>query len=291
MTAEGEGASGSTRVGRTARGSGSGPGEPAREGRSHWAGEPLRVWERRWEIPLLEVHDRLGSTNDRLRELARAGAPAFSVVTAEEQTAGRGRGGRRWHSPPGLGLWMSVLVPREPEGRPPLTPLLVGVAVCRALAEVVPEVDAGIKWPNDVLVEGRKVCGILCEGEAGTRTVAGVGLNVHGERRSFPDSLGVEATTLEQEAGRAVRRPDLAGALLASLRTLLDPPPEALDGSLGREVEALDRLRGRPVVTEGGVRGRAAGIAGDGTLLVEDAGGGTERVVTGSVRLEREGER
>lgn len=243
------------------------------------------MWERRWGIPLFEAHDRVASTNDRLRELARAGAPAFTVVTAEEQTAGRGRAGRRWHSPAGRGLWMSILLPQERRGRPPLTPLLVGLAVSRAVRESTPEVAPGIEWPNDVVTGGRKVCGVLCEGEAGARTVAGVGINVHGERRDFPEELREIATTLEQEAGRAVRRPELAGALLRSLRVLFEPIPEVIAGSLARELEELDVLRGQPVETEGGLEGRAVGIASDGALLVETTEGDVVRVVAGSVRV------
>lgn len=269
--------------GRENPSSGAGSEGPLRRGSPHWAGEPVQVWEQRWRVPLFEAHDRLGSSNDRLRELARSGTPPFTVIVAEEQTAGRGRAGRRWHSPPGRGLWMSVLLPQERRGRPPLTPLLVGLAVTRAVREIAPEVETGIKWPNDVVVEGRKLCGILCEGEPGIGTVAGMGVNVHGDRASLPTDLRERATTLEQEAGREVRRPELAGALIRSLRTLLDPIPDRIEGSLAEELAELDVLRGRPVKTDGGLRGRGAGIAPDGALLMESPDGGVERVVAGGV--------
>lgn len=265
--------------------------EITREGASHWAREPVHVWERRWQIPLFEAHDTLGSTNDRLRELGRAGAPPFTVVVAEEQTAGRGRGGSAWHSPAGRGLWMSVLLPRERAGRPPLTPLLVGVAVSRAIRDVAPAVKPGVKWPNDVLVAGRKVCGILCEGEGDVGTVAGVGINVHGDRESLAPDLRARATTLEEEAGGEIRRPELAGALLRILRGLLDPMPETVAGELARELDDLDVLRGRLVETGAGLRGRGAGIAPDGALLVAGSDGEVQRVVAGSVERQAGRER
>lgn len=267
-------------------GSGEGAGSTGeRRGASHWAGEPIPVWERRWGIPLLEAHDRLGSTNDRIRALAVGGARPFSVVIAEAQTSGRGRGGSRWHSPPGLGLWMSVLLPGEPEGRPPLTPLLVGLAVARAIRHVRSDLLPGIKWPNDVLIGGRKVSGILCEGTPGGDTVAGLGVNVHGSRDDLPPEIRSRATTLEAEVGGEVRRTELAGAVVRQLRSLLDPPPPRLEGALAREVQDLDVLRGRTVRISTGERGRGAGIDPDGALVVRDPEGRVRRIVSGSVDL------
>lgn len=262
-------------------------GALSRRGTAHWAGEPVPVLERRWGVPLVEAHRTLGSTNDRLGELAREGAPPFSVVVAEEQTAGRGRTGRAWHSPRG-GIWMSVLLPEERTGRPPLTPLLVGLAVGRAIGDVRPELAPGIKWPNDVLVEGRKICGILCEGAAGAGTVAGIGINVAGSMGDLPDDLRSRAATLEEVGGRAPDRSRLAGAVLRQLRKFLDPPPPEIDPGVAAELAALDILADRPVVTSDGVRGRGAGIAPDGALLVETPEGDRIRVVAGSVRIRAE---
>lgn len=263
---------------------GDGGGALSRRGTSHWAGEPVPVLERRWGVPLVEAHRTLGSTNDRLRELAGEGAPPFTVVVAEEQTAGRGRTGRAWHSPPG-GIWMSVLLPEERTGRPPLTPLLVGLAVGRAIGDARPVLDPRIKWPNDVLVDGRKVCGILCEGAAGAGTVTGIGINVAGSMKELPAELRSRTATLEEVGGAAPDRPLLAGRVLRQLRELLDPPPPRIDAELGAELKALDALAGRRVVTSEGVRGRGAGIAPDGALLVETDAGDRIRLVAGSVRL------
>lgn len=263
------------------------PGESGivRGGESHWAGEPVRVWESRWQVPLFEAHGRLRSTNDRLLDLARAGAPAFTVVVAEEQTGGRGRGGRPWYAPAGLGLWISVLLPGERRGRPPLTPLVVGVAASRAVETLVPELEPKLKWPNDVLVGGRKVSGILCEGGAGAGTVAGVGINVHGPRRNLPSALREGTTTLEEEAGEDVPRPELASAFLGCLRNLLDPPPVRIEEGVWRDLRRRDALRGRPLETETGVRGWGAGIARDGALLVRTAEGDEHRVLAGGVEV------
>lgn len=273
-------------------GGGGRPGGLEREGESHWAGEPVRVLEQRWNVPLLEAHEVLGSTNDRLRALARRGAPAYTVVVAEEQTAGRGRGGSAWISPAGMGIWMSVLLPGEGEGRPPLTPLLVGVAVSRAIGEGELELRPGIKWPNDVEIAGKKVSGILCEGTAAGATVAGIGINVTGGAGRFPPEIRDRATTLEEAAGgRSPSRTDLAGRVLKHLRRLTDPTPERLEGELARELEALDVLRGRRLSVSGDLVGRGRGIDGGGALLVIPEGeAGVKRIVAGSVRRLSEGE-
>ena len=146
-----------------------------RPGLATWEDKVVQDWERAWGIPRLEAYDSLASTNDRCREMADLGAQAFTSVISREQTAGRGRAGRSWSSPPGLGLWMSVLLrPESPESHA-LLPILAGVAVCRAIQMVRPEAEPSLKWPNDVQLGGRKVCGILCEGVGGGGVVVGPG--------------------------------------------------------------------------------------------------------------------
>ncbi len=245
----------------------------------------MRVWERLWEIPRLEVHERIASTNDRLRELAREGVPRFTTVIAEEQTAGRGRSGDPWWSPRGAGLWMSVLLEGGAPARPPLSPLLVGVAAARAVTEIAPALEPRLRWPNDLYVDGRKVGGVLCEGSPGGGVVAGIGLNVSQDAGEFPAELRGRAGSLEAAAGGWVSRSELAGATLQALGNLFrSGPPEVLEGSLLAEVEALDALRGARVETEAGAAGRVRGIGHDGALLVEERGGRILRVVAGSVR-------
>lgn len=195
---------------------------------------------------------RTDSTNTRARELAAAGAPHGTVVTAVEQTAGRGRQGRTWTAPPGRALLCSVLV-REP---PRLLPLLAGAAVAQVVGP-----QALLKWPNDVLVERRKVAGILVEGRPQEGwAVVGVGVNVALRPADFPAELRDRATTmgLSPEAIESTLR-----RLLDALQARLARSPE----ELLEEVRGRDALAGQIVRWTGG-RGRADGIDGEGRLLV-----------------------
>ncbi len=131
---------------------------------------------------------RCGSTMDEARVRALAGAPEGLVVVADEQTAGRGTKGRTWHSPPGTGLYATFLF--RPAAEPTLLPLAVGLAVLRAAAETAPAVR--LKWPNDLVWEGRKIAGVLCEGgpdgSGGRFVLAGIGINVGQTEEDFPPS-------------------------------------------------------------------------------------------------------
>jgi BirA family biotin operon repressor/biotin-[acetyl-CoA-carboxylase] ligase len=250
---------------------------------THWEGEPTHVWEALWEVPRVEAWGSLGSTNDRVRALAEEGAGPFTVAIAEEQTAGRGRGGKGWHSPPGLGLWISVLLKPPAWEAVRLSPLLVGLAACRAVERAAPAVSARLKWPNDVLLGERKLAGVLCEASAGGGLVAGVGCNVRHVLGDFPAHLRDSAVSLEMAAGRPVRRSELAGALLGEMKTLLARAPLRLEGALASEVARRDALEGSLVQVEGGVRGRARGIDASGRLVVEVAPGSRLAISAGSV--------
>lgn len=250
---------------------------------THWEGEPVRVWAELWGVPVVEVHDVLGSTNDRARELAAGGAPPFTVVLAERQTAGRGRSGSGWHSPAGGGLWLSTLLPPS-GGVPPHLPLLVGLAVARAVEAACPGLEAGLKWPNDVEVGGRKVGGVLCERGDGA-VVAGIGLNVRQRPGDFPEELRGRAISLETAAGAAVSRGALAGALLAELAEACGAPARCLTEARLAELARRDVLRDRRVTTEQAGGGVARGIGVDGALVLERPDGARVRVVAGSVRI------
>jgi BirA family biotin operon repressor/biotin-[acetyl-CoA-carboxylase] ligase len=192
------------------------------------------------------------STNIRARELAGAGAPHGTLVTAEEQAAGRGRQGRTWTAPPGRALLCSVVV-RQP---PRLLPLLTGVAVAETAGP-----EAGVKWPNDVHLDRRKVAGILVEGRPQEGwAVVGVGLNVALRPEDFPGELRETATTLGLEP-RDIE-PTLSTLLLHLERWLAAPPDEILEA-----VRARDVLRGRSLRWAGG-EGEAAGIDEEGRLIV-----------------------
>lgn len=215
------------------------------------------------------VHLRVtGSTNERARELAFAGAPHGTLVTAAEQTSGRGRQGRAWTAPPGSALLMSLVL-RQLE---PTLPLAAAVAICRALPA-----DCRIKWPNDVWIERRKLAGILVEGRPQEGwAVLGIGLNV--TTGEFPAELAGRATSLRLE-GIELTTEDVLTRLLASLDELLATPP----GEVLATWAELDALRGERVRWDGG-EGTARGIDEEGSLLVETAAG-LERLRAGEVHL------
>jgi BirA family transcriptional regulator, biotin operon repressor / biotin---[acetyl-CoA-carboxylase] ligase len=204
------------------------------------------------------VHYRvIDSTNARARELAGAGAPHGTLVTAAEQSAGRGRQGRTWSAAAGRALLCSLVI-RDP---PALLPLAAGVAV----AEVA-GLGARIKWPNDVLIEGRKVAGILVEGRPQEGwAVVGIGLNVALRMEDFPAELRATAGTLGLSA--AAIEPTLE-ALLDHLERWIAAPVESLLGA----VRERDALLGCEVRWSGG-RGVGAGIDEGGRLLVETESG------------------
>lgn len=241
---------------------------------SRWDGCAVDELTGRWAVPRIDAWRTLGSTNDRLARLARDGAPAWTVVVADEQTGGRGRRGRAWISGDGAGLWMSVLVPVAP-GRRPL-PLIVGLACAQAIESLAPEVAVGIKWPNDLQIRGRKVGGILCEGVEGG-TAVGVGINVS----DAPDDAS--ATALEVEVGKALARHELAGVVIGGVRAEVDALGSS--GALVHRLERRDVLRGRTVESEAEGRGVASGIDASGALLLTRGDGPPIRVVAGSVRL------
>jgi BirA family biotin operon repressor/biotin-[acetyl-CoA-carboxylase] ligase len=210
------------------------------------------------------------STNERARELAARGAPHGTLVTASAQTAGRGRQGRTWTAPAGSALLSSVVI-RDP---PRLLPLAAGAAV----ADVVGS-EARLKWPNDVLVDGRKVAGILVEGRPQERwAVVGIGLNVAIEPDDFPPELRETAGTLGLGAGAI--EPTLDRLLRALERWLPAADSELLDA-----VRARDALLGQTVRWSGG-EGRGAGIDDGGRLLVQTEAGQVA-LDAGEVHLQR----
>ncbi|MEA2210258.1 MAG: BirA family transcriptional regulator [Solirubrobacteraceae bacterium] len=212
-----------------------------------------RAQTRRATLGHPRLHLRVtDSTNTRARELAAAGAPHGTVVTATEQNAGRGRQGRRWSAPAGRALLCSVII-REP---PRLLPLVAGVAV----AEVAGP-QARLKWPNDVLIDGRKVAGILVEGRPQARwAVVGVGLNVALREADFPDELRERAVSLGLN-------PEAIEPTLRTLLTTLDIWLAAGPHTVLDAVRARDALRGHEIRWADG-RGRADGIDDDGRLMV-----------------------
>jgi BirA family biotin operon repressor/biotin-[acetyl-CoA-carboxylase] ligase len=213
------------------------------------------------------------STNERARARALAGAPHGTLVTAAEQTAGRGRQGRRWSAPAGGALLMSLLL-REP---PPLLPLIAAVAVCDVAGD-----EARVKWPNDVVFArgGKlaKLAGILIEGRPQEGwAVLGIGVNVAVQVEELPRELRDTAASLGLSSEEI--EPLLARLLAALQQRLGEPRAETLDAWRAR-----DALRGREISWARG-HGCAAGIDGDGRLVVELAGGGHTTLDAGEVHL------
>lgn len=227
-------------------------------------GIPAATLARRWGVPRCELAGTLGSTLDRAHVLAAEGAPAGTVVLALEQTAGRGRDGRTWHSPPG-GLWLALLL------RPHAAPLgIVSIRAGLVVADVVDELAGRpltrLKWPNDVLVGDRKLAGVLCEGRwQGDHLqwlAIGLGVNVTNE---LPAAVRDTAIALAEVVPR-VRLLDVLDRLIPPL-IRLGAAAERLSEQECAAFAARDWLRDRPLRAP--VRGYARGVQSDGALLVE----------------------
>lgn len=242
---------------------------------------------------LVEYRPSVTSTNDLAKELARAGAPEGLLAIAEEQVRGKGRLGRAWVSPPGVGVWMSVVLrpPLAPHEAAPLT-LCAAVAVAEAIRATT-GVPAGIRWPSDIVVGERKVCGILTELEAEWDriefAVVGIGINVNTPPDAFPPDLAMTATSLLAVTGSPVPRAPLVRAVLtrleAAYREILAGHLDALFArwreysvTLGRTVRIRPVAAGQPDLI-----GVAEEIDPAGALVVRLPDGGRRRVLAGDV--------
>jgi BirA family biotin operon repressor/biotin-[acetyl-CoA-carboxylase] ligase len=234
---------------------------------------------------------KIGSTNVAAMEAASAGAPEGSVFVAEEQTAGRGRGANQWHSARSTGIYCSVLLrPNLPPSEALVLSLAAGLAVHSAVRGIEPQLHPDLKWPNDLLLEGMKFCGILTEMNAEATRVRHivVGFGINANQAKFPDALHDVATSLRLASGREWSRVELAAALLKSLdreyRELL-AKPEARESVLRRFAERSSYVRGREVRIEenGGFEGVTDGLDPRGFLQVRTAHG-VRTVLSGTVR-------
>ncbi|ADO72380.1 biotin--[acetyl-CoA-carboxylase] ligase [Stigmatella aurantiaca] len=241
----------------------------------------------------LHCHGTLASTNELAFRLAHEGAEHGEVVVAEQQTAGKGRRGRVWVSPPGLNLYFSAILRPElpPQHAPELT-LVAAVALAETLREAGAE--AAIKWPNDVQIDGRKVAGILTEMSAEPErvhfVVLGIGVNLNAQREHFPEELRAQATSLSLELGRPVPRASFAAALWLRLEEWLARHQEVGFGPVRRRWKELSCTLGQDVLVRTArleFRGMAEDVDESGALLVRTPSGSIERVLAGDVEQVR----
>jgi BirA family biotin operon repressor/biotin-[acetyl-CoA-carboxylase] ligase len=255
-----------------------------------WDGLTATELAARCGIPAAFLFERVGSTNDVARALAGQGAPGGTAVLANEQTAGRGRGGKGWASAPGLGMWLSLVARPASLPTPGLLPVLIGLAVAEAIDRWAGPGGAQVKWPNDVYLDSRKAGGILCEGiwsggEA-SAVVVGIGLNVLHQPHDFPGEVRETATSLGIASGGPVSRADVAEAVIRSVLRAVSAPPARLGGAMLERLRARDFLLGRPVTVTGAdqVEGIAMGITPEARLLLRTVDGVLRAVESGTVR-------
>lgn len=242
-------------------------------------------------------YGRIDTTMRVAAEKARSGCPEGTVVTADLQTAGRGRHGRAWHSEQGQGLYLSVVLrPNCSPDSAPLLTLVAGLGVKDAL-ERTAGVQCDIRWPNDILIRERKCCGILVEMEAGRgivdHVIVGIGVNLN--HLEFPADIGEIATSLRLETGTDWTRDSVLGPLLDCLQSCYDllassgPAPiveayqQASSYARGRRV----LIEGLPAGSTGPTRGVTAGLTPAGLLLLERDDGSVAPVLAGSVRPDK----
>lgn len=237
-----------------------------------------------------------GSTNADMAALAaRDGVGEGFVVWADSQTAGRGRQGRTWFSRPGDGLCFSMLL--KPNAKPEMAatlPLVAGVAVASALEQFLPSAEIAVKWPNDILCGGRKICGILCEmaaqGDSVRHVIAGIGINVNLPANELPAEIAKTATSMRILSGKEFSPGEILNAVLASFARCYARWQEAGLAAVKGELDARDALRGRRVemrLLRKPFSGTAVGIAESGALLLRLDDGATEEVFSGEAHIVR----
>lgn len=249
----------------------------------------------------LRILAEVDSTNRHLVARAEQGGAEGDVIAADAQTAGRGRLARTWFSPPGRNLYFSVLL--RPAVEPALAvtlPLLAGCTVANVLAVTAPELDAQIriKWPNDIWLGERKLCGVLCEMQAEAdrvhHVVVGIGLNVNLCRDELPPALDATATSLAIAAGHPFDRAALLAALLERFESDYRCWSEQGLAPFLADLRARDLLCDRPLVVEQAgraVQGRGAGIQADGSLTLVAADGSRQNICSGDVHVRMGGAR
>jgi len=264
------------------------------------AGRPDRLYP--WEVAKglktrfigrkIEYYEKISSTNKRAKELISSSPPEGTLILAEEQTGGRGRLGRSWFSPPGAGIWMTViLTPKLPPAELPKLTLVGAVALSKAVYKEL-SLRPLVKWPNDLYLEDRKITGILTElsGEMGRLEylILGVGVNVNQSMQDFPPELGDKAGSLRIFLGRSVSRISLLRRYLEYLEkeyltALKNGFSEVISYCRNYSVTLGNRVE----VTDGEriYRGEAVAIDENGALILKKEDGQQVRVLSGEVNL------
>lgn len=239
----------------------------------------------------IHAYPSVETTQYIAHKLAHSGTEHGTVVVADEQTAGKGRLGRSWHSPEGSGIWTSIILrPKLPPQRAPQFTLIAAVSVVQAIRKQT-GLEAEIKWPNDILINGKKVVGILTELQAEAdqikSVIIGMGINVNVDREDFPSELTM-ATSLKIEHGQEINRSALLAAILNELENLYEEYMtngfrmikllwESYAISLGRKIKAR--------TLNGVIDGIAKGITDEGVLLLEDKDGQVHKIYSADIEI------
>ncbi len=241
---------------------------------------------------MIKQYDTIDSTSLEARRLIHQGSGHGTVVTAQSQTAGRGRLNRTWDSAKGAGIWFSVVLePKVPMEQMSLYSFVAAVAVAEGICETS-GLTVQVKWPNDVLVNGRKVCGILLELVAErnqpVRLIIGIGINATQQLTDFPEEVQRKATSLAMETGRAIDRQQVLEAVLRWLNVCSAQLETEGFAPVRERWQELSCINGKhiQIVRQGEalLYGTALGLADDGALLVQTETG-VERVMAGDVSL------
>jgi BirA family biotin operon repressor/biotin-[acetyl-CoA-carboxylase] ligase len=259
-----------------------------------WHGHTEVELRKRWGREEVFVHGKVTSTNDVAADLAEKDARAGTIILASEQSAGRGRDGKTWHSGEG-GLYVSMVLRPENLVMPSPITILAGLAIVMELDRGFPGLEPRLKWPNDLYVNDRKAGGVLTEatwtGPSPRHLVIGVGINVGPLTGELPRDVAVAHSTLDEALGTDVPIVEVADAVIRGLDSVENPPPAIPPALLGR-LDSYDWLRDRRVRlrSAGGedepVRGMCVGIAPDGALLFRPDRGALRRVSTATVEVE-----
>lgn len=237
-------------------------------------------------------YEQTGSTNDDAFELGTAGEPHGTVILAERQVTGKGRMNRSWHSPPGANIYTSILLRPEFEpARAPQISIAAGIAVAETLHKHCPD-TVQLKWPNDVLIAGRKICGILSQmklcADAIDFVVVGIGINVNISRAELPEELRETATSLLIETGRELSRVDLIICLFENMAKWYRKLTEDGFDTIREKWLSLSPMIGGPVAVrfhDETILGRAYGLGDDGSLAVVTDADETVYVAAGDATI------